>query len=66
MKEQLARLGESDGMNKKKDEDEMSAPNGLWSCRFNSGLFRVEWSQSRRVLEGAGLAVTVVSPPGEG
>lgn len=65
MKEQLARLGESGGMGKKENEDEMSAPKGLWSCRFNSGLFRVEWSQSRRVLEGACLEVTVVHPPGK-
>lgn len=38
---------------------------GLWSCRFNSGLFRVEWSLSRKVLENAGLDVVVVRPEGE-
>ena len=67
MKEQLARLavrttdeGEQDG-----GSSGMSAPGELWSCRFNSGLFRVEWSRSRRVLEEAGLEVTVVRPVGE-
>ncbi|RHZ61505.1 ADP-ribose 1''-phosphate phosphatase [Aspergillus turcosus] len=37
----------------------------LWSCRFNSGLFGVAWERSRRVLEDAGLEVTVVRPHGE-
>lgn len=37
----------------------------LWSCRFNSGLFRVDWRDSRRVLEDFGLMVTVVRPKGE-
>ncbi|KAF7172534.1 hypothetical protein CNMCM5623_004726 [Aspergillus felis] len=36
----------------------------LWSCRFNSGLFGVAWERSRRVLEDAGLEVTVVRPHG--
>lgn len=67
MKEQLARLavsttdeGEEDG-----GSSGMSAPGELWSCRFNSGLFRVEWSRSRRVMEEAWLEVTVVCPVGE-
>lgn len=67
MKEQLARLavrttdeGEQDG-----GSSGMSAPGELWCCRFNSGLFRVEWSRSRRVIEEAGLEVTVVRPVGE-
>ncbi|KAH8433539.1 ADP-ribose 1''-phosphate phosphatase [Aspergillus melleus] len=38
---------------------------GLWSCRFNSGLFRVDWSLSRKILENAGLDVVVVRPEGE-
>ncbi|RHZ45791.1 ADP-ribose 1''-phosphate phosphatase [Aspergillus thermomutatus] len=37
----------------------------LWSCRFNSGLFGVAWARSRRVLEDAGLEITVVRPHGE-
>ncbi|KAH1529276.1 hypothetical protein KXX25_001519 [Aspergillus fumigatus] len=36
----------------------------LWSCRFNAGLFGVPWERSRRVLEDAGLEVTVVRPHG--
>lgn len=37
----------------------------LWSCRFNSGLFRVDWCLSRKVLEKAKLDVIVVRPEGE-
>lgn len=37
----------------------------LRSCRFNSGLFGVEWKLSREVLEERGLDVTVVRPEGE-
>ncbi|KAA8651426.1 ADP-ribose 1''-phosphate phosphatase [Aspergillus tanneri] len=37
----------------------------LWSCRFNSGLFKVDWELSRNVLEKTGLDVTVVRPEGE-
>ena len=68
MKEQLARLAETGVSTTGEGEEEgggMSAPGELWSCRFNSGLFRVEWSRSRRVLEEAGLEVTVVRPVGE-
>ncbi|RAH79848.1 hypothetical protein BO86DRAFT_435383 [Aspergillus japonicus CBS 114.51] len=35
----------------------------LWSCRFNSGLFGVDWAHSRDILVRSGLEVTVVSPP---
>ncbi|KAL5342444.1 hypothetical protein BJX70DRAFT_356862 [Aspergillus crustosus] len=35
----------------------------LWSCRFNSGLFKVDWRYSREILEDSGLATTVVRPP---
>ncbi|KAB8202167.1 MacroPoa1plike [Aspergillus parasiticus SU-1] len=37
----------------------------LWSCRFNSGLFGVEWVLSRRVLEESGLDFVVVRPVDE-
>ncbi|KAL4893663.1 hypothetical protein BDV59DRAFT_207486 [Aspergillus ambiguus] len=37
----------------------------LWSCRFNSGLFKVEWQLSRKVLEDFDLQVTVVRPKEE-
>lgn len=60
MKEQLGGLEE-----RGEEEDDIKPPGELLSCRFNSGLFDVEWSRSRRVLEEAGLEVTVVRPPGE-
>jgi len=62
LKEQLQ------GLNKWSEgevEGDVEPPSELWSCRFNSGLFDVEWSRSRRLLEEAGLEVTVVRPPGE-
>ena len=65
MKEQLARLAVRNTDEGEENGSGMSAPRELWSCRFNSGLFRVEWSRSRRVLEEAGLEVTVVRPVGE-
>ena len=65
MKEQLARLAVRNTDEGEENGSGMSAPRELWSCRFNSGLFRVEWSRSRRVLEEAGLEVTVVRPVGD-
>ncbi len=48
-----------------KAEGEM--PGELWSCKFNSGLFAVDWADTRKVLEeelkGLGKTVRVVSPP---
>ncbi|KAL4766491.1 uncharacterized protein BDW70DRAFT_126080 [Aspergillus foveolatus] len=38
---------------------------GLRACRFNSGLFGVDWALTRRILEDSGLEVIVVRPPGE-
>ncbi|KAI9368753.1 hypothetical protein BJX61DRAFT_536999 [Aspergillus egyptiacus] len=35
----------------------------LRACRFNSGLFGVEWAQTRKILEESGLEVTVVRLP---
>ncbi|GCB26296.1 ADP-ribose 1''-phosphate phosphatase [Aspergillus awamori] len=37
----------------------------LWSCRFNSGLFGVQWARSREILKKSGLDVTVVTPADE-
>ncbi|KAL4880925.1 hypothetical protein BJY04DRAFT_218765 [Aspergillus karnatakaensis] len=37
----------------------------LWSCRFNSGLFKVDWKYSREILDESGLETTVVRPPEE-
>ncbi|KKK18341.1 hypothetical protein P175DRAFT_0499367 [Aspergillus ochraceoroseus IBT 24754] len=59
MKKQLQELSESPA-----GEYDI-AVDGLWSCRFNAGLFGVDWSLSRQVLEDSGLEVTVVRPPGE-
>ncbi|OJJ34795.1 hypothetical protein ASPWEDRAFT_39881 [Aspergillus wentii DTO 134E9] len=53
MKKQLAQLEAEEGG---------SSPSALWSCRFNSGLFAVDWELSREVLENAELEVTVVRP----
>lgn len=57
MKEQLARLEHTDAM-----LDRASPPCVLWSCQFNSGLFRVDWARSKEILQRATLEVTVVSP----
>lgn len=38
----------------------------LWGCRLNAGLFEVPWERTKAVLEEAGLAVTIVQPPGSG
>ena len=41
----------------------------LWSCKFNSGLFGVEWADTREALEAGlrslGKIVRVASPPAE-
>ncbi|KAL2822382.1 hypothetical protein BDW59DRAFT_173891 [Aspergillus cavernicola] len=44
---------------------EYTAITELRSCRFNSGLFGVDWALTREILEESGLEVTVVRPPGE-
>ncbi|EEH32965.2 hypothetical protein PAAG_09129 [Paracoccidioides lutzii Pb01] len=40
-------------------------PGQLWGCRFNAGLFGVPWERTKRMLEEAGLRMTIVSPPGQ-
>lgn len=61
MKRQVENLRSQSGNNGSAD-----IPLGeLRSCRFNSGLFGVEWKLSREVLKEAGLEVTVVRPEGE-
>ncbi|BCR86796.1 ADP-ribose 1''-phosphate phosphatase [Aspergillus chevalieri] len=62
LREQLQGRGER---SEREGEGNIEPPSELWSCRFNSGLFDVEWGRSRHVLEEAGLEVTVVRPPGE-
>ncbi|ERF69064.1 hypothetical protein EPUS_01020 [Endocarpon pusillum Z07020] len=41
-------------------------PGEMWSCKINSGLFAVDWADTRRVMEeelkSLGRTVTVVSP----
>ncbi|KAI2907878.1 hypothetical protein CBS63078_4729 [Aspergillus niger] len=54
MKEQLDRI-----------EDQEGRFLELWSCRFNSGLFGVQWARSREILKKSGLDVTVVTPADE-
>jgi ADP-ribose 1''-phosphate phosphatase len=59
LREQLSKLADEN----KKEVGE------LWSCKFNSGLFAVEWADTRRVLEaelrGLGNIVQVISPAAE-
>lgn len=67
MKEQLVRLEDTGGLVTVHDaegrrEVVIPPPCVLWSCKFNSGLFRVDWAHSPVVLEAAGVFVTVVSP----
>ena len=40
-------------------------PGALFACRFNAGLFGVPWKETRGVLDGMGVRVTVVRPVGE-
>jgi ADP-ribose 1''-phosphate phosphatase len=40
------------------------SPTALYSCRFNSGLFAVPWSQTRAAIELVGLEMTVMTLPG--
>ncbi|GAD91648.1 phosphatase, putative [Paecilomyces variotii No. 5] len=42
--------------------DPTTIPGELWSCRFNSGLFGIDWRLSKQVLEDTDLDVTVVKP----
>lgn len=44
------------------DGTELS-PTALYSCQFNSGLFRVPWRRTQGLVESVGLRVTVVTPP---
>lgn len=72
LREQLLRLENHD--EKAKDSGPVKAkiagshnkPGELWSCKFNSGLFAVDWEDTRKVLEEElevwGKTVRVVSP----
>ncbi|KAF3397735.1 ADP-ribose 1''-phosphate phosphatase [Penicillium rolfsii] len=39
------------------------SPTALYSCQFNSGLFRIPWRRTQGLLKSVGLRVTVVTPP---
>jgi hypothetical protein len=60
LKEQLLEL---ENTGEEVDEDR---PTELWSCKFNSGLFAVAWTDSKKVLQeqltSLGKTVRVVSP----
>lgn len=46
------------------DKDEkLEEMGGLYGCRFNAGLFGVEWERTKQVLENVGLIMTIVTPP---
>lgn len=52
--------------NVRADADPQTAlPGELWGCRFNAGLFAVEWEKTRTVLEDAELSMTIVKLAGE-
>lgn len=42
--------------------DEEIVMGELWGCRFNAGLFGVEWERTKGVLEDVGLAMKIVRP----
>lgn len=60
LREQLWRLENED-----KEEVGKKRPGELWSCKFNSGLFAVQWADTRKVLEeelkSLGETIRVVS-----
>ncbi|CEN62564.1 hypothetical protein BJX68DRAFT_227845 [Aspergillus pseudodeflectus] len=35
---------------------------GLYACRINSGLFKVDWNLTKQKMEQADLDITVISP----
>ena len=37
----------------------------VWAVKINSGRFGVDWQDSKRILEGGNLDLTIVSPPRE-
>ena len=39
---------------------ETEKPIGLFACRFNSGAFGVPWEDTRRLVEGVGLKMTIM------
>lgn len=33
------------------EEDEYGVPGEIWSCKFNSGAFGVDWEETKKILE---------------
>ncbi|KAJ9287414.1 hypothetical protein DTO021C3_5105 [Paecilomyces variotii] len=62
MKRQLVALQDSGEARGIDGTDIAMIPGELWSCRFNSGLFGVDWRLSKQILMDADLDVTVVRP----
>ena len=72
LKEQLLKLQQDGGEGKgqhsstAEEQEREDRPGELWSCKFNSGLFAVDWADSKKVLEeelkSLGRTVRVVSP----
>jgi ADP-ribose 1''-phosphate phosphatase len=72
LKEQLLKLenkseeGDDDESPKTRTSVHAGKPGELWSCKFNNGLFAVDWADTRKVLEeelkSLGKPVRVVSP----
>jgi hypothetical protein len=50
----------SDGIKGREVPSWEDGPGELWSSKFNSGLFIVDWEKSRKALEDSDLKVTVV------
>ena len=59
LKRQLAEMEDKAG------DQKANLPGELWGCRFNAGLFAVEWERTRKVLEDAELRMTIVKLAGE-
>ncbi|KAL9129316.1 MAG: hypothetical protein Q9217_002187, partial [Psora testacea] len=49
----------------KNDEGEVLEVGGCWSVRINSGMFRVKWERTLKVLKEGRVDLTVVRPEGE-
>ena len=47
-------------------EEGKELPGECWAVRINSGLFKVPWAETRKVLEDGGVDIVVVRPEGDG
>lgn len=62
LKNQLAEMREKAA---DKEDEQIDIPGDLWGCKFNAGLFAVEWGRTKKVLEDAELPMTIVKFAGE-